>query len=73
MEDTLPAALADLFQGTVPSAPTTPTAPTGTVDERARAALEHYNRAIEHLKAGDWAGFGNELDALRPLLEQLGR
>jgi hypothetical protein len=23
------------------------------------------------LKAGDWAGFGVELDALRPLIEQL--
>ena len=25
------------------------------------------------LKAGDWSGFGAELDALRPLLEALGR
>jgi hypothetical protein len=24
------------------------------------------------LKAGDWSGFGAELDALRPLLEALG-
>jgi hypothetical protein len=34
--------------------------------------LAHYDRAIERLKAGDWSGFGTELDALRPLLEQLG-
>ena len=26
--------------------------------QRARAALEHYDRAIDRLKAGDWSGFG---------------
>jgi len=45
--------------------------PRGTSDARAREALAHYNRAIERLKAGDWSGFGAELDALRPLLEGL--
>ena len=40
---------------------------------RAREALADYERAIERLKAGDWAGFGAELDALRPLLEELSR
>ena len=44
----------------------------GTADARAREALAHYDRAIERLKAGDWSGFGSELDALRPLLEALG-
>jgi uncharacterized protein len=73
MEDTLSAALADLFQGAAPTTPTIGAMPSGTVDERARAALEHYNRAIERLKAGDWSGFGGELDALRPLLEQMSR
>jgi hypothetical protein len=37
----------------------------------ARTALGHYDRAIAKLKAGDWSGFGVELDALRPLLEQM--
>jgi hypothetical protein len=27
---------------------------------------------MQRLKAGDWSGFGAELDALRPLLEALG-
>jgi uncharacterized protein len=45
----------------------------GPPDARAREALAHYDRAIERLKAGDWSGFGAELDALRPLLETLGR
>ena len=38
-----------------------------------REALAHYNRAIARLRAGDWTGFGTELDALRPLLEQLNK
>lgn len=75
MEDTLPAALAALFKQTGPVAAVPASAgpaPTGSADARARAALEHYDRAIERLKAGDWGGFGSELDALRPLLEGLG-
>jgi hypothetical protein len=74
MEDTLPEALAALFKESVPAAPLlarTGTSPSGPADARAREALEHYERAIEHLKTGDWSGFGAELDALRPLLEQL--
>ena len=47
--------------------------PAGPADARAREALAHYDRAIERLKAGDWTGFGAELDALRPLLEELSR
>ncbi|QBR02884.1 UPF0182 family protein [Paraburkholderia pallida] len=68
MEDTLAEALAALFKETAQAA----SPPQGTVDARAREALAHYDRAIERLKAGDWSGFGAELDALRPLLEALG-
>jgi len=74
MEETLPAALAALFKDSVPVAalPTSAgTSPTGPANERARDALGHYERAIERLKAGDWSGFGAELDALRSLLEEL--
>ena len=39
----------------------------------AKAALDHYNKAIGKLKAGDWAGFGAELDAMKPLLEDLNK
>jgi uncharacterized membrane protein (UPF0182 family) len=76
MEDTLPAALAALFKQSIPTAvlSTIPgVSPVGPVNERARDALGHYERAIERLKAGDWSGFGSELDALRPLLEELSR
>ena len=79
MEDTLGEALAALFKESVPP-PTVPSAagatapgPVGPPDKRAREALAHYDRALERLKAGDWAGFGAELDALRPLLEALGQ
>ncbi|WP_321965323.1 UPF0182 family protein [Paraburkholderia sp. J7] len=68
MEDTLGEAMAALFKETAQAA----SLPRGTVDARAREALAHYDRAIERLKAGDWSGFGAELDALRPLLEALG-
>jgi uncharacterized membrane protein (UPF0182 family) len=77
MEETLGAALAALFKETAPptARPAEAGAATsaGPADARAREALIHYDRAIERLKAGDWSGFGTELDALRPLLETLGR
>ena len=75
MEETLAGALAVLFKDTFlgsspPGAPAGPSS-AGPLDDRAREALSHYDRAIERLKAGDWGGFGAELDALRPLLEEL--
>jgi hypothetical protein len=45
----------------------------GVAGDRAREALDHYDRALERLKAGDWAGFGAELDRLRAALEALER
>ena len=74
MEETLPAALAALFKEAVPAASLPVSAgasSSGSADERAREALGHYDRAIDRLKVGDWGGFGAELDALRPLLEEL--
>jgi uncharacterized protein len=76
MEDTLPEALAALFKESVP-APALPAAATAPLPASAsgpaREALQHYQRALDRLKAGDWSGFGKELDALKPLLEQMGR
>lgn len=75
MEETLAEALAALFEGTNPAFPP-PVAPTGpgpklSPDSRAREALSHFDRATTQLKAGDWSGFGRELEAVRSLLEQL--
>src|SRR5262249_57144132 len=60
MEETLGAALAALFKetGPVQALPSSAGATTraGPSEARARDALAHYNRALERLKAGDWAG-----------------
>ena len=69
MEETLAEALAALFKES--GLPSPPPTPAGFANRQAREALSHYDRAIERLKAGDWAGFGAELDTVRPLLEQL--
>jgi uncharacterized membrane protein (UPF0182 family) len=77
MKETLAGALAALFN--LPTAPAarTPVAASaasvaaGPLSDRAREALAHYDRAIAKLKAGDWSGFGTELNALGPLLEEL--
>jgi uncharacterized protein len=74
MKDTLAAALSALFNE--PSTGSTPSITAGTplagsAAERAHKALDHYERAIEHLKSGDWAGFGKELDTMRDLLQQM--
>jgi hypothetical protein len=75
MEETLPAALAALFKESPLAALRTLAGPSakGSTDQRAGEALAHYDRAIERLKAGDWAGFGAELEAMRPLLAELSR
>ncbi len=76
MEETLPAALAALFKPSAPVAGLPAVAapsPSGPANGQARQALADYDRALDRLKAGDWAGFGAELDALRPLLEELSR
>jgi uncharacterized protein len=76
MRETLDEALAALFVDT--AAPTTTGAATegsadGSAARRAQEALDHYNQAMERLKSGDWTGFGNEIGAMRALLQELGR
>jgi uncharacterized membrane protein (UPF0182 family) len=75
MDETLAGALAALFKGPAaaspPAAAPAETALAGPEADRAREALSHYNDAVQQLKSGNWAGFGKELDALRPLLEEL--
>jgi len=77
MKETLAGALAALFNvpaapaARTPAASTAPTVAAGPLSGRAREALAHYDRAIAKLKAGDWSGFGAELNALGPLLEQM--
>ena len=74
MKDTLAEALAALFTeaGPAPASAAAGAPPAATADW-VRDALAHYNRAVECLKSGNWAGFGAELDALRAVLENAGR
>jgi uncharacterized protein len=71
MKETLGEALSALFiePDVVPKGST----PATGEANRARKALDRYNEAMEHLKHGDWAGFGTELDVMRGLLEDLSR
>jgi len=75
VDERLAGALAALFKENAPaSAPSRASAKTalaGPAADRAQEALSHYNGAIQQLKSGNWAGFDAELDALRPLLEEL--
>ncbi len=83
MEHTLSSALATLFQAPEGAAATAPAAEETSavaapglavpMSAAARGALDHYNKALAKLKSGDWAGFGAELDAMKPLLEDLNK
>ena len=56
-----------------PSAPSPSPGSAGGADaqSRAKTALEHYNRAQEALKQGDWATYGREMDAVRKELDAM--
>jgi uncharacterized membrane protein (UPF0182 family) len=83
MEPTLKESLEAIFGTEAP--PITPVVkpPTSAVPERPEEpvaaditdlieqAQQHYNQAQQYLKAGDWAGYGKELDALRAVLDKL--
>ena len=48
-------------------------APSSHVGEMGRSALEHYQRAQEYLRAGNWAGYGNEMQMLKDVLVEMSR
>jgi hypothetical protein len=78
MKETLAEALSALFMESN-AAPATQGAATteipraGPADNRAQEALDRYRQAMERLRAGDWAGFGKQMDAMRGLLEDMSR
>jgi uncharacterized membrane protein (UPF0182 family) len=75
MKETLEEALAALFVEPVAAkldAASGTIAP-GTATSQARQALEHYNQAMEHLKANDWSGFGAEIEAMHRVLNDMAR
>ncbi|MBA7695966.1 hypothetical protein ES703_104608 [subsurface metagenome] len=82
MEPTLQESIAAIFGAeALPTPPTEPVEPAAPVEpgepvipdiaDLIAEAQQHYNRAQQYLQAGDWASYGEELDALEAVLEQL--
>lgn len=77
MEPTFEEALARLVEsprptGTPPAGPATPTTPVSSdIAALARSAQEHYDRAQERLRAGDFAGYGEQIRLLEADLRRL--
>jgi uncharacterized membrane protein (UPF0182 family) len=75
MEETLAESLNAIYAGlTTEELPVTTPTPPERLDklaELAELAQEHYDKAQEHLKEGDWTGWGEELDKMSEVLRQL--
>jgi uncharacterized membrane protein (UPF0182 family) len=79
MEPTLGESIAAIFsieapppEPVQPPAPTEPETPVAAdIANLIEEAQQHYNKAQEYLKAGDWANYGKELDALAAVLNRL--
>ncbi|HDZ59184.1 MAG TPA: UPF0182 family protein [Actinobacteria bacterium] len=85
MDEDLASALEGIFAAPVSGVPAAPPAegeaPDGggvaaessgkSLQELAAIAQDHYNRAIEAQKRGDWSSYGAELDQLSNILEQM--
>ncbi len=48
-------------------------APASDIGGLGRSALEHYQRAQEFLRTGNWAGYGNEMRMLEDVLVEMSR
>lgn len=64
---TTPAAPAEPGAVTTPSAPAAP----ASLSELAVTAMDHYNKAVDAQRRGDWATYGSELKALEDTLRQM--
>jgi len=80
MEPTLEESLTAIFGAEAPPTepvvePPTPAEPkepaVADIASLIEEAQQHYDRAQQYLKAGDWASYGEELDALKAVLDQL--
>jgi hypothetical protein len=80
MEPTLEECIAAIFGTEAPPTepevelppPTEPGAPVSSeIASLIEEAQQHYNTAQQYLKAGDWANYGKELDALKAVLDRL--
>jgi len=81
MEQTLAQSLISIYAGLPAEEPTeepvltpapSPELPVSSeIAELAELAQEHYTKAQEYLRAGDWTGWGEELDKMEETLKQL--
>jgi len=80
MEPTLGECIAAIFGTEAPPTepeaelppPTEPGAPVSSeIASLIEQAQQHYDKAQQYLKAGDWANYGKELDALKAVLDRL--
>jgi len=78
MEPTLAQSLSAVYAGLPPAEPvvTIPSLPSevplpAEISQLANLAQEHYTKAQEYLKAGDWTGWGEELKKMEQALNQL--
>jgi len=71
MEPTLEAALATVFKpgAAAPRAVEGPATPAPAETAAEKTARAHYRAALDALRAGDWSGFGREMEALGKALE----
>jgi len=73
MEENLDKALSSILGEKLASevsAGAAPSVPQGEgISDLAVSALKHYNTAKDHLRRGDWAGYGRELESLEKILE----
>ena len=42
-----------------------------TLSSKAGEALDHYNKATEYLKQGNWAAYGKELQEMKDILTRM--
>jgi len=79
MDETLDKALMVLFGGAgqpvanIPAATpsTNPNTTENTVQELSKLARQYYDQANERLKAGDWAGYGDNINKLNDTIKRL--
>jgi hypothetical protein len=74
MQDSLEESLAVIFGDAKPEITPREITPPGeekTHKELVSEALEHYQKAQEHLKAGDWSAYGQEMNRVEDILTQL--
>ena len=76
MRQTLDEALQAVFnvtgeQGITSQQPVPDQTGSPVISTKAREALDHYNKALDYLKQDNWSDFGNELQQMKSVLQQM--